>query len=162
METTLTSFFKTPVFAVAGASSDPTKFGHKVLLWYLQHSLPVHALNPNAPRISFAPSTTLAPVPTLPGPAALPSPAETALSVITPPAVTMRVLREAKRAGVRAVWLQPGSFDAEVEEFARGAFEIVLAGLEGSEGHEGWCVLVDGERGVRGAGREGEGQGGKL
>jgi predicted CoA-binding protein len=63
--------------------------------------------------------------------------------------VTRGVLREAKEAGVRAVWLQPGSFDEEGLSWARGEFETVVAG-------EGWCVLVDGEAGLEGAREKGK------
>ena len=73
--------------------------------------------------------------------------------MITPPAVTKKLLKEAKEAGVPAVWLQPGSFDSEVLEYAQANFEAAIAG-NGGRGGEGWCVLVDGEEGLRLAGRE--------
>jgi enoyl reductase-like protein len=76
------------------------------------------------------------------------------VSIITPPVVTMELLEEAKKLGIPAVWLQPGTFDADVIKFAReeGAFEAVVAG-DGGRGGEGWCVLVDGERALKAAGR---------
>jgi hypothetical protein len=81
------------------------------------------------------------------------------LSIITPPKVTLGVLKEAKAAGVPAVWLQPGTFDDEVMEYARKEFKAVLGGMEGGTvGHEGWCVLVDGEDGLDVAGRKWERQ----
>ncbi|KAF1982703.1 NAD(P)-binding protein [Aulographum hederae CBS 113979] len=151
MEAALKTFFSSPRFAVAGASSDPSKFGHKVLQWYLLHSLPVTPLNPRVPTVSVR-STTYN---TVASPASLPSPTETALSVITPPKVTLALLKEAKEAGIKAVWLQPGTFDDEVLEFARQGFEAAIAGMEeGTVGDEGWCVLVDGEDGLRVAGRK--------
>ncbi|KAK3209560.1 hypothetical protein GRF29_69g2138297 [Pseudopithomyces chartarum] len=112
MEAALKTFFSSPRFAVAGASSDPTKYGHKVFAWYLHHSLPVTPLNPRAPTITVLSRSHN----TIASPADLPEPTSYSLSVITPPAVTKQVLREAKEAGVPAVWLQPGSFDAEVLE----------------------------------------------
>ena len=66
------------------------------------------------------------------------------------------MLREAKEVGIRAVWLQPGSFDDEVLEYAKGAFPGAAVGGEGGGSSEGWCVLVDGEEGMRMAGRKGE------
>jgi hypothetical protein len=84
---------------------------------------------------------------------ALPSPAETSISIITPPAATLKVLQEAKEAGVRAVWLQPGSFDDAGLEYARREFNAGIGG-EGGRGGEGWCVLVDGEAAMKVAGRE--------
>jgi hypothetical protein len=91
----------------------------------------------------------------VPSPSALSDPPASSysLSVITPPAVTKVLLREAKEAGVSAVWLQPGSFDREVLEYARANFKAAIGG-NGGGGNEGWCVLVDGEEGLRLAERE--------
>ncbi|KAF2733317.1 NAD(P)-binding protein [Polyplosphaeria fusca] len=149
MEVALKTFFSSPRFAVAGASSDAAKYGHKVFAWYLQHSLPVTPLNPRSPTITVLKQSH----DTVASPASLPDAASTSLSVITPPAVTKQLLKEAKEAGVPAVWLQPGSFDADVLEYAKGAFKAAIAG-EGGDGGEGWCVLVDGEHGLSLAGRE--------
>ncbi len=91
---------------------------------------------------------------TAPSLAALPKPKETSVSIITPPAATLKVLREARELGIPAVWLQPGSYDDEVIQFARedGAFEAVVAG-PGGRCEDGWCVLADGERALKAAGK---------
>lgn len=48
--------------------------------------------------------------------------------------------------GFPAVWLQPGTFDAEVLQYLQEAnFEASVLG-DGGAGREGWCVLVDGKR----------------
>ncbi|KAF2403374.1 NAD(P)-binding protein [Trichodelitschia bisporula] len=160
IETALKTFFQSAHFAVAGASSDPSKFGHKIFAWYLQHSLPVTPLNPRANSITVPAKPIDHTYPTAASPAALAAPAETALSVVTPPKVTLALLREAKEAGVRAVWLQPGTYDETVLEAAYNAWpKGVIVGTEGEGrlqpgGGEGWCVLVDGERGLELAGRE--------
>lgn len=99
----------------------------------------------------------------MPSPSGLTSPSQYSLSIITPPKVTRQLLREAKEAGIRAVWLQPGSFDKEGLEFARKEWpEAAIAGddVPGSRGSEGWCVLVDGDWGMDVAARHG--QSGKL
>lgn len=67
--------------------------------------------------------------------------------------MTKQLLKEAKEAGVPAVWLQPGSFNDDVLEYAQANFKAVIAG-DGGRGGEGWCVLVDGEAGLKAAGRE--------
>jgi len=67
--------------------------------------------------------------------------------------VTKKLLKEAKEAGISSVWLQPGTFDDEVLEYARREFKAAIAG-DGGRGGEGWCVLVDGEAGLKAAGRE--------
>ncbi|KAF2098774.1 NAD(P)-binding protein [Rhizodiscina lignyota] len=158
MEAALRTFFSSPRFAVAGASSDPSKFGHKVFAWYLLHSLPATPVNPRCPSVNVLSRSHT----TVPGPSALQSPSETSLSVITPPPVTLKLLKEAKEAGIPAVWLQPGSFDDEGLAYARKEFKAAIAGMEpgtdglASVGGEGWCVLVDGERGLSIAGRKWE------
>ena len=69
--------------------------------------------------------------------------------------MTLEILKEAKTAGVKAVWLQPGSFDQEGLKYATQEFEAGVGG-EGGKGGEGWCVLVDGEGIMRKAGRKWE------
>ena len=64
-------------------------------------------------------------------------------------------MREAKEAGVRAVWLQPGSFtDAELEYAIKQFPGAAVGGFaKGTRGGEGWCVLVDGEAAMNAAER---------
>jgi predicted CoA-binding protein len=166
MEAALRTFFSSPRFAVAGASSDPAKYGHKskshcfyshptllttstVFAWYLRHSLPATPINPRSSSVNILKRDH----DTVPSPTALQDPSSYSLSVITPPAVTRQLLKEAKEAGIPAVWLQPGSFDKEVLEYAQANFKAAIGG-DGGGGSEGWCVLVDGEEGLRLAERE--------
>jgi len=107
-------------------------------------------LNPNATEVTIGRSS----YPTKPSPSALPEAAQTSLSIITPPAITVKLLREAKQAGIRAVWLQPGSFDADVLEYAKTEFPGAAVGGAGGGGGEGWCVLVDGDWGLKQAGKK--------
>jgi predicted CoA-binding protein len=122
-----------------------------VFAWYLRHSLPVTPINPRASTVNIMKRDHT----TVPSPTALSDPPASSysLSVITPPAVTKQLLKEAKEAGVPAVWLQPGSFDKEVLEYAKASFKAAIGG-NGGGGGEGWCVLVDGEEGLRLAERE--------
>lgn len=122
-----------------------------VLKWYHNHNLPVTPINPTSATITLPSVPT--PLPALPSIAQLPTPKTTSLSIITPPGVTLSVLREAKGLGIPAVWLQPGSFDDEVVKFlGEAGFESSVLG-KGGAGSEGWCVLVDGERALKGAGK---------
>ena len=141
MEAAAKRFFTSPKFAVAGASQDPAKFGYKLLNWYASRSLPVTPITPSRPSISISSKdyTTVA------SPTNLKEPGKTSLSIVTPPAVTLKVLQDAKEAGVAAVWLQPGSFDDEGIAFAKQAFEGAAVGGMDGRGGEGWCVLVDGD-----------------
>lgn len=49
---------------------------------------------------------------------------------------------------MRAVWLQPGTYDDEILRFAKDTFPGAAIGGESGQ-FEGWCVLVDGEEGLR-------------
>ena len=141
MEASAKGFFTSPNFAVAGASQDPAKFGYKLLTWYASRSFPVTPVTPSRPSISVS-SKDYA---TIASPLDLEDPSKTSLSIVTPPAVTLKVLKDAKEAGVAAVWLQPGSFDDEGMAFAKQAFERAVVGGMDGRGGEGWCVLVDGD-----------------
>ena len=117
----------------------------QVLAWYHMHSLPVTPINPSTPTIKLS-SASNASYQTVPSVSQLSDPSSTALSFLTPPAITSKVLAEAQKAGVKSIWLQPGSFDDRILEDAKGKFENVIGGYEeGTVGGEGWCVLVDGE-----------------
>lgn len=143
-------FFATPNFAVVGASQDRSKFGYRILAWYHTHTLPVTPINPGRPAIDL-PSRAY---PTAKSVSDLSQPSETALSFLTPPPTTRKVLEEAKAVGVKAVWLQPGSFDDASLKWAKENFESAIGGYEGgTQGGEGWCVLVDGEDALDAAGR---------
>lgn len=108
-------------------------------------------INPSRPAIAL-PSKSYN---TAPSVATLPEARQTALSFLTPPSITRKVLEEAKSSGVTSVWLQPGSFDDEGMQYARENFENAVGGFdEGTVGGEGWCVLVDGENAMQAAGRE--------
>lgn len=122
-----------------------------VFAWYIQRSLPATPINPGSATIDAVGSSHA----TLPSLAALPEPKQTSVSVITPPAATLEVLREAGRLGIPAVWLQPGTFNDEVIKYARDEYpgEVVAGEEGGTRGSEGWCVLVDGERALKAAGK---------
>ncbi|KAG5996984.1 hypothetical protein E4U54_002461 [Claviceps lovelessii] len=143
-------FFASPLFAVVGASSNPAKFGHKVHAWYLHYGLDVTPVNPTSATVTVGGKD----YPTVPNLSSLPNPKETSVSIITAPPVTLKVLEEAKKLNIPAVWLQPGTYDDEVLKVAleQNAFASVVYGA-GGRGHEGWCVLVDGEKAMKDAGK---------
>jgi predicted CoA-binding protein len=155
MQAAATTFFASPHFAVAGASATPGKGGYNVLSFYHTHSLPVTAINPSGKPIAFSTKS----YDTITSVSSLSDPANTALSIVTGPAITKGVLTDAKKVGVKAVWFQPGTYDDEILAGAKGEFEVVVGGKqEGTEGKEGWCVIADGERCLKEAGRKWESQ----
>ncbi|KAI5291871.1 hypothetical protein KEM54_003727 [Ascosphaera aggregata] len=153
MEVAATMFFSFERFAVAGASADTKKFGYKSMykLTYKPtgntHS--VTPINPKVEAITLSSKTYK----TVASPSALELPKQTSLSIVTPPKATLAILREAKSAGIPAVWLQPGTFDEEVAAYAKEEFPTAVFGEDHSiRGGEGWCVLVDGEGALTAAG----------
>jgi len=119
------SFLASEAFAVVGASADRSKYGNKVLRCYQQHGKTVYPINPMAPEVEG-----LKAYPSL---AALPAKVP-AISVITPPAATEQVVREAAAAGVKHIWMQPGAESGAAIRTAEALGLSVIAG--------GPCLLV--------------------
>lgn len=111
--------------AVVGASKDRAKYGNKVLRAYLQDGRRVHPINPTADAVEGLPA--FADIGAVPE-------AVHGISVITPPAVTERIVEQAAAAGIEHVWMQPGSESDTAVARAEAAGMNVIAG--------GPCLLV--------------------
>lgn len=113
-------------WAVAGASTDRSKYGNKVLRCYLQNErTPVYPVNPSAAEVEgLRAYADLASLPEL----------VHGLSIITPPAVTEGLVEDAARAGIQRLWMQPG---AESRRALERADELGLDVIAG-----GPCLLV--------------------
>ncbi|PRT52672.1 hypothetical protein B9G98_00292 [Wickerhamiella sorbophila] len=126
------SFFKANrVYAVAGASSNPSKFGYKVLKWYKDRNIPAVPINFRKEVILEIPSVEdVTQVPVKPG-------QDVAISVVSPPAVTQKMLESLDKAqgNVEAVWLQPGTYDQAVLALAQEKVPNVITD----------CILVKGD-----------------
>jgi len=121
----INAFLDQKTFAVVGASSNRRKYGNKVLRAYLQTNRKVFAINPNESEIEGVPS--------YPDLASLPEPVD-AISIITRPEVTEKVIEQAAAAGIHHVWMQPG---AESPRALQRAEELGLNAIGG-----GPCLLV--------------------
>jgi predicted CoA-binding protein len=118
-------FLSSGPYAVVGASVDRSKYGNKVLRCYQQHGKEVYPINPRAAEVEgLRAYSSLGALPVQPR----------AISVITPPAITERVVREAATTGVKHIWMQPG---AESEAAIQAAESLGMAVIAG-----GPCVLV--------------------
>jgi len=126
-----TRFFKSPEFAVVGASTVEEKYGTKVLKWYINHGKTVTPIHPK--------ETELQGIETLRSLKDLPSPHATSVSIITPAKITLGLLQEVSALNIPAVWIQPGADDEAVREY------IETEGLQDRVILGGPCVLVDGE-----------------
>lgn len=121
----IAAFLNGTPHAVVGASTDRGKYGNKVLRCYLQHGRKAIPIHPN-----FADVEGVRAYPRLADvPAAIHG-----VSIITPPAVTERIVEEAGAIGIKHVWMQPGAESERAVERARELGMNVIAG--------GPCLLV--------------------
>jgi predicted CoA-binding protein len=109
-----TTLLRSPAtrIAVVGASNDPSKYGNIIVRNLIGHGYQVLPVNPK--------EGTIAGLPAYRSLEDVPKPVHI-VDVVTPPAVTLRVLEDAATSGASLVWLQDGSFDERVLEALRGA-----------------------------------------
>lgn len=112
-------------FAVVGASADRSKYGNKVLRCYQLNGRSAVPVNPRETEVEGV--ACVATVNDLPA-------AVTSISVITPPAVTEKVVEEAIRKGIKNIWMQPGAESAAAVQRCEQAGINVIA--------DGSCILV--------------------
>ncbi len=118
-------FLKCQKVAVAGASTNRNKYGNKVVRAFLQNARAVIPINPKEDRVEG-----LAAVASV---SQLPDDVE-AISIVTPPAVTLQVVAAALEKNIRHIWMQPGAENPEAVAMARNAGANLIA--------DGACVLV--------------------
>ena len=112
-------------FAVVGASQDRSKYGNKVLRAYLQNKRDVVPVHPSAIEVEGL--TAFRDLASVPG-------SIDGVSIITPPAVTERVVADAIARGIKNIWMQPGAESEAAINAAETAGVNVIAG--------GPCILV--------------------
>jgi predicted CoA-binding protein len=118
-------FFESPSFGVVGASSNPKKYGNRVLKKYWEMGLIAYPVHPSGGLIVGQPSFKTV----------LELPPETmSISVITQPFVTEQVVRQAVEKGIRNVWMQPGAESPQAVSYLEANGINVIA--------DGSCVIV--------------------
>ncbi len=122
---TIQSFLTAHPIAVFGVSRDPEKYGYKVYRTLKDKNLPVYGINPRATEVDgdvlYPDFQSLPEVPQ-------------AIVTVVPPEVTREVVQQALQAGVRLIWMQPGSEHAEAISAAEQAGATVVYG--------GPCIMV--------------------
>ena len=121
----LKRFLDSKSFAVAGASANRDKYGNKVVRAYQQKSMTVYPVNPKVAVVEGLKA--------YPSVAELPDGVE-AISIVTPPQVTLSVVTQALERGIRKFWMQPGAENPDAVTLAENAGATVIA--------DGACVLV--------------------
>lgn len=119
-------------YLVLGASTNPSKFGNRILKWYISNNLPVVPINPtNDEVLGIKAYPTLNTYLNASG-------AEVSISVVTPPSVSLEMLKDVKNVKkIHSVWFQPGSYNATVVEYVKELGIDVIVGD---------CILVNGKQ----------------
>ncbi len=125
MTDAIEKFLQSEVFGVVGASEDRSKYGNKVLRCYQMNNRKVIPVNPKVAMVEGAASVATV--------ADLPDSVKS-ISVITPPAVTEKVVEAAIARGITDIWMQPGAESEAAIERCKSAGINVIADHS--------CVLV--------------------
>lgn len=118
-------FLQSEAFAVAGASKRPDKFGNKILKCYQKKKyrvIPIHPLEQQIEGVAC-----------VAGVADLPAEV-VSMSMVTPPAVTEKLVRHAADKGILNIWMQPGAESPTAVSFCEEHGINVIA--------DGTCALV--------------------
>lgn len=124
-DTRIDRFLSSPAYGVVGASSNREKYGNRVLRCYLMNGKTAIPVNPSETEIEG--------IACVGSVSDLPDSVES-ISIITPPAVTERVVEEAIGRGIRNIWMQPGAQSRKAIERCEAAGVNVIA--------DGSCILV--------------------
>jgi predicted CoA-binding protein len=117
-------FFMSKIIAVAGVSRKPEKFGSVIFKELSDKGFSPVPINPNME--SFEGQTCYNSVNSLPE-------GIEALVLVTPPAQSLVLARQAVEKGIRRIWVQPGAGSPELNEFISG-HEIEFV--------SGQCILM--------------------
>lgn len=118
-------FLRGDAYAAVGVSKDRAKYGNKVLRCYLQKGRRVFPIHPREAEIEGQKC--------LPDLFALREPVH-GISIVTPPAITERIVEDAAAVGITRLWMQPG---AESPRAVQRAQELGMSVISG-----GPCLLV--------------------
>ena len=110
MEDLIKEFINQRVWAVVGASTNPSKYGYKIFRDLHQAGYTVYGVNAHGGEIEGqALYRSLADLPEKPA----------VVDTVVPPHVTEQVVRQCAELGLTRVWMQPGSESEEAIEFCR-------------------------------------------
>jgi predicted CoA-binding protein len=118
-------FLAAPAFGVVGASTNPDKYGNKILRCYQQNDYPVIPVHPSETQVEGV--DCVASVADLPE-------GVSSISIITPPKVTEKVVEQAAAKGIRNIWMQPGAESPAAVKYCEDQGLNVIA--------DGSCLLV--------------------
>jgi uncharacterized protein len=119
---------KKNIFAVVGASDNIEKYGYKVYKMLKSNGYKVYPVNPLRETVQGDKTyKTIADLPERPN----------VISVITPPNISIEILKQAEKLEIPSVWFQPGAEDANLVEYAKTSPLDVIYGK---------CILIEKEK----------------
>lgn len=125
MDQKIEQFLASAAFGVVGASSNRDKYGNKVLRCYQQNNRPVVPVHPKEKQVEGIDCvSSVADLPDNVG----------SISIITPPAVTEKVVEAAAAKGIKNIWMQPGAESPAAVQFCEEHGLNIIA--------DGSCLLV--------------------
>jgi hypothetical protein len=99
-----------PVWAVVGASNERYKYGNRIYRTLRGAGYTVYAVNNREKQVEGDPAyARISDLPQVP----------TVVDMVVPPDQAQGIVEAAKRAGVKAVWFQPGSEDYRAIRWAK-------------------------------------------
>lgn len=112
-------------FAVAGSFRKKSKYAYQVLRKLLNKDKRVYPVNPSGGQVEGL--KVYKRVGDIPGDL-------DSVSLVTPPQVTEKIVRECKEKGVRHIWMQPGAESKEAVRFCKDNDIEVISQA---------CILLD-------------------
>ena len=119
-------FLSSNAFAVVGASNDRHKYGNKVLRCYMQHHKTVYPVHPS--------ETTVEGLKAYLHLQELPDDVQS-ISIITPPAITEKIVQDAIEKHITNIWMQPGAeSEKAINQCKQHGINVIASGP---------CILVE-------------------
>ena len=110
MQNLIQKYANEPVWAVVGASNNPRKFGNRIYKTLRTAGYTVYPVNRGEQQVEG--DTAYASLLDLPQP-------PTVVDMVVSPALALEIVQQAKEAGAKAIWFQPGAEDADAIRWAR-------------------------------------------
>ncbi|MFH1505296.1 MAG: CoA-binding protein [Candidatus Omnitrophota bacterium] len=108
MENLVKDFFQQKRFAVVGSFRNESKYAYKILKMLIKKGYQVYPVNPRLKEVEgLACYASIKDIPVI----------VDAVDIVTPPAVTEKIVRECKELGITRVWLQPGAENDKAIQF---------------------------------------------
>ncbi len=110
MQNLIRQYANEPVWAVVGASNDSRKYGNRIYKTLRTAGYTVYPISKREDEIEG--DKAFASLLDLPQP-------PTVVDMVVPPYLALEIVQQAKEAGAKAIWFQPGAEDAEAIRWAK-------------------------------------------